>query len=146
MPGDNPNKNLDSYLDEKLRSALSTHASQDFTFELMKRVDLEKEFAKEDIKTSRIARFSIGSLIAVLCGLVVMFTVSLNSNPQSKDVSFFNGLIDRFSYMIESTSIVITETFGFAINFQTGIIILVVMAFIFLFSFADKAIFKRSYK
>ena len=76
---------------------------------------------------------------------VVVFTVILNSGEESKDASFFNGVIDRFSDLIESISIFTTETLGVAFDFQTGLIILLVMVCVFLFSFADKLIFKKGF-
>lgn len=143
MPGDNSNRNLDSYLDGKLRNSLSDNVHDDFTFELMKRVELQKEFAKEDVKTFRIAKSVISGFIAVLCGLVVLFTITLKSNQDGKDVSFLNSVIERFSYLIESTSLLIADTLGFAISFQTGFLILLAMVIVFLFSFADRSITKR---
>jgi hypothetical protein len=137
------NKNIDSILDDKLKQSLQADTSPDFIHELMKRVELEKEFANEDVKTYRIAKYIIGSLISLLIAFVVVFAFVLNANEDRKDVSFFNGIIDKFSDIIQSISVITTETLGFAFDFQTGVIILLVMVCVFLFSFADKIIFKK---
>lgn len=140
------NKNIDSYLDNSIRQSLLNDTSSDFTFELMKRVELEKEFAKEDGKTSRMAKYIIGGFVSLLIAFVVMFVFVLNTNQESKDAGFFNGVVDRFSGIIESISVMITETFGLVFDSQTSIIILLAMVFVFLFSFADRIIFKKGYK
>jgi hypothetical protein len=139
-------KNIDSFLDEKLEQNLQAHTSADFSYETMKRVALEKEFATEDVKTYRIAKFIMGSLIFLLTAFIVMFTFVLSRNDESESTSLFNGIIDRFSNMIESISVITTENLGFAFSFQTTIVILLVMVCVFLFSFADKIIFKKGYK
>ncbi|MDQ3020463.1 MAG: hypothetical protein M3R36_07830 [Bacteroidota bacterium] len=140
------NQNIDSLLDDKLKHLLQSHTSPDFTYEMMKRIDLEKEFAKEDVKTYRIAKYIIGGFISLLVAFVMMFTFVLNTNEDSKDAGFFNGIIDSFSIMIQSVSVMMTENLGFAFDFQTGLIILLVMVCLFLFSFADRIIFKKGYK
>ncbi len=139
-------KNIDSYLDERLKHSLESRTSTDFTFEMMKRITLEKEFASEDVRTFRMAKYIAGGFIFLLGAFIVLFTFILNTNDQSKDAGFFHAIINRFSDIIESISVMTTETLGFAFNFQTGIIILLIMVCIFLFSFADKIIFKKGFK
>lgn len=139
------NKNIDSYLDNGIRQSLLNDTSSDFTFELMKRVELEKEFAKEDVKTSRMAKYIIGGFVSLLIAFVVMFAFVLNTNPESKDAGFFNGVVDKFSGIIESISVMITGTLGLVFDSQTSIIILLAMVFVFLFSFADRVIFKKRF-
>lgn len=136
-------KNIDSYLDNKIRQVLSDDVSQNFTYELMKRIDLENEFAKEDDRTQRIAKYIIGGLISFLAAFVAMFTFILNSNEDSRDAGLFKSLVDKFSDIIESVSIMTAENLGFAFNFQTGIIILLIMVCVFIFSFADRNIIKK---
>lgn len=140
------NKNIDSYLDSSIRQTLRNDVSSDFTFELIKRVELEKEFAKEDVKTSRMAKYIIGGFVTLLIAFVVMFAFVLNTNQESKDAGFFNSVVDRFSGIVESMSVMITGTFGLVFDSQTSIIILLAMVFVFLFSFADRVIFKKGYK
>ncbi len=146
MPDDSKNRNLDSFLDDKIKYSLEDHTSQDFTFEMIKRVELAKEFEKEDVKTFKVAKFIIGGVVSLLAAFVVLFAFVLSSNEESKDAGIFNSLIDKFSNSIEAISIFTTENLGFAFDFQTGIIILLVMGCIFLFSFADRIIFKKGYK
>ncbi len=146
MNSEDKNKNLDSFLDSELGGSLQAYTTAGFSFELMKRVELEKEFAKEDVKTFKIARFVIGGFVFLLSALIVLFTVVLSSNENNQDVSFFNSIVDKFSVMIESASVLITETLGFAFDYQTGLIILLVMVFVFIFSFADRAFFKKGFK
>ncbi|MEO8210339.1 MAG: hypothetical protein ABI840_07235 [bacterium] len=140
------NQNIDSFLDDKLKHLLQSQTSPDFTYDMMKRVELEKEFAKEDVKTYRIVKYIIGGLISLLVAFVMILTLILNTNDDSKDVGFLNGIIDSFSEMVQSISVMMADNLGFALDFQTGLIILLVMVFVFLFSFADRVILKKGYK
>lgn len=142
-PMQDKNKNMDSFLDENIRMSLKTNVSQDFTYELMKRVELEKEFNKEDMKTAKIVRYTIGSFIAIMVAFAVVIGFFLKVEQNGKEVSYFNSIIDKFSTFIETISIMATETLGFAFNFETGIVLLLVMVCVFLFSFADKIIFRK---
>ncbi|MEO8665495.1 MAG: hypothetical protein ABI462_08350 [Ignavibacteria bacterium] len=146
MNSEDKNKHLDSFLDSELGASLQSYTPSDFTLELMKRVELEKEFTKQDVKAYRIAKYFIGGFVFLLSALIVMFAVLVNAGGEREDVSFFNGIVDRFSDIIESVSFFITENLGFAFDFQTGIILLLVMVFVFIFSFADKVIFRKGYK
>ena len=140
------NRNLDSFLDNELGSSLQTHTSSDFTFELMKRVELEKEFTKQDLKTNKLAKYVTGGFVFSLTALIIMFATLLSTNNGQKDVSFFDNIIERFSGTIETVSILIADNLGFTFSYQTGLIILLVMVFVFIFSIADKVIFKKGYK
>jgi len=142
MQGDS--KNIDSYLDENIRLSLKSSASSDFTFELMKRVELEKEFAKDDVKTEKLVKYIIGSFISLMAIFAVIFGLVLKTNEDGIEVSYFNSLIDKFSTFVEYVSLMATETLGFAFDFETGIVILLVMACVFLFSFAEKIIFRKN--
>ncbi len=139
-------KNFDSYLDKLMSKSLSEEVSGEFTSELMKRIEIEREFAREDIKTSRIARYIIGVFVTILAVIAVAFAFSLKVNDTGKDAGIFNYALERFSGMIESISMFISSNLGFGFSFQTGIILLVIMACVFLFSFADKVIFRKGYK
>ncbi len=143
MNQEDRNKNLDSFLDSELYISLHSNTSSDFTFELMKRVDLEKEFAKQDMKTSRIARYVIGSVIFLLSAFIIIFASLVSTSGKREDVSFFTNIIDRFTDTVESVSIIIAENLGFAFNYETGLIVLLLMVFVFVFSFADRIIFKK---
>ncbi len=141
------NKNLDAYLEANMKSYIQAETSPDFTLELMKKVQLEKEFAREDVKTSRIAKFVIGGFISILASFVILFSFLFNSNKDQKDISFLSSTflsstIDKFSKTIQDISIFSAENLGFAFTYQAGMIILLVMVCIFLFSFADKFMFK----
>lgn len=141
---DGNKNNLESYIDENIRQSLKSSASSDFTFELMKRVELEKEFAREDIKTYRLVKYIIGSFVSLLAIFAVFISFIIKTNDNGTEVTYFSILIDKFSGFIENASIAAADTLGFAFNFESGIIILLVMACIFLFTFAEKIIFRKS--
>lgn len=146
MPEANQNKNFDSFLDDKIKQTLGTGTSDGFTFEMMKRVKLEMEFEKEDVKTYKMAKYIIGGFVFLLFAFVLMFSLSLSGNEESKDAGIVNGIIERFSDSIESISVFTATNLGFAFDFQTGVIFLLIMICVFLFSFADRIIFRKGFK
>ncbi|HMS33074.1 MAG TPA: hypothetical protein PKC91_03225 [Ignavibacteria bacterium] len=146
MPDGNQNRNLNPFLEDSIKQSLGISTSDGFTFEMMKRVQLEKEFAKEDVKTYRMAKYIIGGFVSLMFAFVFMFSFLISSNGQSKDAGIVNGMIDKFSDSIESISVFTAKNLGFTFDFQTGIVILLVMFCIFLFSFADRMIFKKGFK
>ena len=127
------NKNIDYILDEKIRNSLSAVTSSDFTFELMKRVELEKEFATQDKKTDKLVKYLTGGIISL------MIAVTL-----ANEISYFSSIIDKFSGVVEYISVMAAENLGIAFDYKSGIVVLLVMACIFIFTFADKIIFKKT--
>lgn len=136
-------KNIDSVFDDKIKHSLYNYTSADFSSELLKRVQLQKEFAKEDVKTDRLVKFVLMGLVTFLTVFAVSLSFILYANDDRTNVSYADSTVDKFTNFIQYISTIITETLGFTFNFQTGLIILLVMICVFLFSFADKVIFKK---
>ncbi len=140
------NKNIDSFLDEKFRSSLSENTSSDFTFELMKRVQLQKEFATEDLRTDRMVKYVIGGVFSLMVIVTLVLGMVLKTNDEGKEVSYVNNFIGQFSEFLEKISLLTMENLGFAFNLETGIIVLLLMICVFIYSFADKNLFKKKLK
>ena len=148
MPEDkrHNSKDLDSFLNNGIKHSLEDNVSDDFTSEMMKRIALAEEFANEDIKTSKIARYIISGLLSLLVFFVISFSLFFSLNENNKDVSLFNNTVDQFSKVIESFSFLISENLGFTFDMQTAMVFLILMVFVFLFSFSERLLFKKSYK
>lgn len=146
MPDGNQNRDLNSFLDDNIKRSLELNTSDGFTFEMMKRVELEKEFEKEDVKTHRMAKYIIGGFISLMIAFVLMFSFFLSNNEESKDAGLVNNIIEKFSGSIEAISVFTATNLGFAFDFQTGVVLMLLMVFVFIFSFADRIIFRKGYK
>ncbi len=146
MADGNQNRDLNSFLDDNIKQSLKLNVSDGFTFEMMKRVELEKEFEKEDVKTHRMAKYIIGGFVSLMVAFVLMFSMFLSSNEESRDAGFVNSIIDKFSDSIEAISVFTATNLGFAFDIQTGVVLMLLMVFVFLFSFADRIIFRKGYK
>lgn len=146
MPEGNQNRDFNSFLDENIKRSLELNTSDGFTFEMMKRVELEKEFEKEDVKTYRMAKYIIGGFVSLMIAFVLMFSLFINNNNESKDAGIVNSIIDKFSGSIEAISVFTATNLGFAFDIQTGVVLMLLMVFVFLFSFADRIIFRKGYK
>lgn len=142
MNGDS--RNIDSIIDEKLKHSLIHNTSDGFSDELVKRINLEKEFAMQDVKTSKIAKLILGGFISFLVFISVILGLLLKSHETAGDTNIIGSFINKFSGFVENFS---TSTFfnlGFTFSQQSLIILLLVMVFIFIFSFADKILFRKS--
>lgn len=146
MPDGNQNRDLNSFLDDNIKRSLEHNTSDGFTFEMMKRVELEKEFEKEDVKTYRMAKYIIGGFVSLMIAFVLMFSFFISNNEESRDAGIVNSIIDKFSGSIEAISVFTATNLGFAFDFQTGIVLMLLMVFVFIFSFADRIIFRKGFK
>lgn len=138
------NRNMDSFLDYKIKHSLMNATSEDFSSELIKRLNLEKEFVKEDIKTFKIAKFISAGFIAAMLLISVVLGLIINSNQKTGESSFFGNLINSFAGFIELISVKVVDIFGLSFTPQTLIVILLLMVFVFVFSFVDKMIFRKT--
>ncbi|MFZ1323154.1 MAG: hypothetical protein WAT71_16465 [Ignavibacteria bacterium] len=143
MPEGN-SKNIDSYLDEKISQSLRSETSDDFIYEMMKRVEIEKEFAREDKKTDTTVKFVIGGLIAAMIFIAFGLPLFFGSSNADSSYGYYNMLIDQIVGSIEYFSIFITDNLGIAINSKTVLVLLISGLCIFLFSKADKLFLKKS--
>lgn len=139
-------KNIGSYLDNKISLSLKSETSDDFIYEMMKRVEIEKEFAREDKKTDKTVKIVIGGLIAAMILISIGLPLFFGIDSANESYGYSNLLIDQIAGSIEYFSMLITNNLGIAINSQTLLILLISGVCIFLFSKADKLLFKKSYK
>ncbi len=69
----------------------------------------------------------MGSLITLMVMFAIIIGFVLKTNEDGKEISYFISLINMFSNFVEKLSLTAAETFGLAFNFETGIIILLIM-------------------
>ncbi|HQY20260.1 MAG TPA: hypothetical protein PK294_00315 [Ignavibacteria bacterium] len=143
MPQGN-NKNIDSYLDDSIRHSLRSETSEDFMYEMMKRVEIEKEFAREDRKTDKTVKFVIGGLVAVMILIAFGLPFFFGTSDADSSYGYYNIMIDQIAGSIEYFSIFMTDNLGIAVNSKTVLVLLISGLCIFLFSKADKLFLKKS--
>jgi hypothetical protein len=136
-------KNIDTFLNEKIAGSLSAFPSQGFEEVLLKRISLENEFRRQDVKTDKIARsFMIaGILIFIMFIGLAGFVLKNNQAAAEGPVS---GTIDSFANIIENASLQLTSIFGLSLGSQSGAILLVMLLSVLLFTIAEKFLFRRN--
>ncbi len=141
MTGDG--KNIDSFINDQIGNSLNAVPSQMFEEELLKRISIENEFRKQDVKTDKIAKsFVVSGIIAFLV-IVVLAGLILNKSGAESDSTMVNAL-DRFTSVIETVSFQLTSIMGFSIGSQSASILLVLLVSIFLYTAADRFVFRKS--
>lgn len=136
-------KNIDSFINDQIGNSLNAVPSQMFEEELLKRISIENEFRKQDVKTDKIAKsFMLSGVLGFLL-IVVLVGLILNRSGAETDSAMVN-LLDRFTTVIETVSFQLTSILGFSIGSQSATILLVLLVSMFLYTAADKFVFRRS--
>ncbi|MBV6478768.1 MAG: hypothetical protein HGGPFJEG_01525 [Ignavibacteria bacterium] len=141
----NDKKNIDSYLEDKIKQSLMNSTSEDFSSELAKRINLEKEFVKEDIKTFKLAKYISAGFISAMIFISVVLGIIITANQKDNETGLLGSIVDSFSGFIELISIKFIDMLGLSFSPQTIIILILIMIFIFAFSFAEKLISRKTF-
>jgi len=136
-------KNIDSYLNEQISLSLNAMPSQTFEEELLKRISIENEFRKQDVKTDKLAKSFMGTIVVSFIVLLIFAGFLLNKNSGESGGYLVNAL-DMFTVAIETVSLQLTSILGFTLGPQSAAIVLVLLVSIFLYSMADKFVFRKS--
>jgi len=129
-------------LEERIKNSLYQKAPEGFTDKLLKEIQINEEFAKEDKKTGKALKyFSLITFSFILTfGTLLLYVITgqygeVKNNEESilqKIPEFFNGLFTG-----------ILDIFGFTLTNMGFIYLIVILVLIFGFSLSDKYIFKK---
>jgi hypothetical protein len=134
-------KNIDSLIESKVKNSLSSNVSEDFNLNLMKRIEIEQQFREEDKKTFNLAKVFSGIIAVLLLGISTIIGFIIITSETAGNTS--SGIADKISYFYYSVSQKIVELSGLQIDSQLGLMLLVIMAVIFLFSIAEKVLIRK---
>lgn len=131
---------IDNIVENSLRESLLKKPHSDFAKNLMLKISLEEEFAKQDVKTEKFAKKIIFSITGAFAALVAFILYVVYSSPSTDENS---GVIaERTSSFFEIYSIKILNVFGLASS-GSMILILSVVVIATLFLTIDKFILKK---
>ena len=139
----NPNEDyLNSIIDREFRLAMKPVSPSDsFNKDLMKRIALQQEFEREDIKGDKLAKgiiTSITGILITLAGLIAYFILKAPKENVSDGV-----VLERTSNFLEIFSMRFLSTLGLD---SAGSIILAVITLgviVVLYNRMDRLIFKK---
>jgi len=136
------NNNLNQYLEGKIKNSLNIETSEMFTDELMKRIHLNLEFAKEDKKFSRFANFLMTGLGAAMFLFIALLGVYILEKPDDYSVqisSVFSSVYD-FLYQISSR---ILSSLGLTVMGDNLLYIAIISVIILILLITDKYILQK---
>lgn len=137
--------NIDSFLDDKIKHSLFTKPSDDFIKKLERELELSKEFAREDIKERKMIKYIIGVFLILFVSFAT--TLAYYYSQRFEDKIFdFGGLINTFTYQINSLSLKIFDYFGLSISGSTFVYAIVIMFLVLLYILGDRLLFRKSFK
>ncbi len=131
---------LDNIVENSLRESLLKKPHNDFAKNLMLKISLEEEFAKQDKKTEKFALKIILSISAFFIGTIVMIAYYLFKNPDYTENA--DSLTEKTNSWLEVYSFKLFNIFG--LNGTSSVILalsIVIIATLFLT--ADRFILKK---
>lgn len=131
---------LDNIVENSLRESLLKKPHGDFAKNLMLKISLEEEFAKEDVKTEKFAKKIILSITGAFAAIVGFILYVVYSNPSTDENS---GVIaERTTSFFEAYSIKLFNIVGLT-GTSSVILALSIVIIATLFLTADKFILKK---
>lgn len=131
---------LDNIIENSLRESLLKKPHTDFAKNLMLKISLEEEFAKQDKKTEKFAKKIIFSITGAFAAIVAFILYVVYSNPSTDENS---GVIaERTSSFFEVYSFKVLNIFGLT-GTSSIILALSIVIIATLFLTADKFILKK---
>ena len=137
------NKNIDELLDGKLKSGLFSFTSDAFSDEVMKRVNLSIEFAREDVKTYKLAKLVTAGISAFIFLFVSVILYYLSKNPGENNVEGYFSLNSVYEY-ISRISVKILGILGFTGSLESFLFLILLGVIIILFVISDRRLLKKN--
>lgn len=139
----NPNEDyLNSIIDREFRLAMKPVSPSDsFNKDLMKRIALQQEFEREDIKGDKLAKgiiTSITGILITLAGLIAYFILKAPKENVSDGV-----VLERTSNFLEIFSMRFLSTLGLDSAGSIVLAVITVGIIVFLYNRMDRLIFKK---
>ena len=122
---------IDNIVENSLRESLLKKPHSDFAKNLMLKISVEEEFAKQDVKTERFAKKIIFSITGAFAAVVAFILYVAYRNPSTDENS---GVIaERTTSFFEVYSIKVLNIFGLTSSGSMALILsVVVIATLFL--------------
>lgn len=134
---------MELYFDEKIKNALSGSTSEHFTSNVMHKVFLEMQFAKEDRETEKMTFKFIGAIAVSLVGFFITIGYLLTSGSESGATESATSFAEDFSITINRYLYEIQNLTGFTFDIQTILFVLSFLLIALLYSASDRFIFKK---
>lgn len=131
---------LDNIVENSLRESLLKKPHSDFAKNLMLKISLEEEFAKQDKKTEKFALKIILSISAFFIGTIAMIAYYLFKNPDYTENA--DSLTEKTNSWLEVYSFKLFNIFGLT-GTSSVILALSIVIIATLFLTADRFILKK---
>jgi len=131
---------LDNIVENSLRESLLKKPHSDFAKNLMLKISLEEEFAKQDKKTEKFALKIILSISAFVIGTITMIAYYLFKNPEYTQSA--DSLTEKTNSWLEVYSFKLFNIFGLT-GTSSVILALSIVIIATLFLTADRFILKK---
>jgi hypothetical protein len=132
---------FDNTIENSLRESLLKKPHNDFAKNLMLKISLEEEFAKQDVKTDKFAKKIIFAITGAFIAIAAFVMYILYNNP-STDENSGSGLAERTTSFFEAYSFKVLNVFGLS-GTSSVILALSIVIIVTLFLTADKFILKK---
>jgi hypothetical protein len=131
--------NIEDFLNKRIQGSLQTGTSDEFSDEVMKRIKLSLEFAKEDKKTFKFAGMISIAVIAVMSVLLYFIGSSIVISSGEEESSGFVFLRNIYTYLSDFATEILSAV-GISGTGDSLLYLIIVTFIVLLFIAADKLI------
>jgi hypothetical protein len=131
--------NIEDFLNKRIQDSLHTGTSDEFSDEVMKRIKLSLEFAKEDKKTFKFAGMISIAVIAVMSVLSYFIGSSIVISSGDEESSGFGILKSVYTYLSDFAAEILSAI-GISGTGDSLLYLIIITFIIILFIAADKLI------
>jgi hypothetical protein len=131
--------NIEDFLNKRIQDSLHTGTSDEFSDEVMKRIKLSLEFAKEDKKTFKFAGMISIAVIAVMSILSYFIGSSIVISSGDEESSGFGFLRNTYTYLSDFAAEILSAV-GISGTGDSLLYLIIITFIVLLFIAADKLI------
>jgi hypothetical protein len=149
-------KKIEEYIENKLRNLALNQPSKDFNKFLMEKITAEYRVYTSEARTDKIIKYSIGSFVAIVIGIIILSGVASKSSQQvegnftginiSPAVQTSGNYLDKFIAFIQNIFIEVMGSLGLTISPSTITLFLVGLFVVALFVLGEKFLIKGRLK
>lgn len=134
--------NIEDFLNNKIRNSLHSETSDMFSEEVMKRIQLSLEFAKEDKKTLKFAGLISAAVVAVMFVLSYFIGLAILKSSGENESEGISILRNVFNYLSDFASKILS-VIGLSGTGDSLLYLIIITFIILIFIAADKVFLGR---
>jgi len=135
---------INKYIDNKIKNSLYTPSPEGFAGRLMREIELNKEFERQDKKESISARYIIAGIALSVLSFIIIFSYYISSQLENEE-SAIGSNYNTISTFIKDFFSSSLSFLGITISPEVFVYGFILIALIAAGSLVDRYMFRKSY-